>query len=349
MVVSIRIPPESPSSLLPQYAYRTSSRPLTPRGYRRLLPLLLAFIFVVETYRLFHTPSSNSTPISADPSPSLDTDLDLPPAPVGLSHLIIVACHAIWIPGPTLGSSASEWVLEPYQLSLTPPASSTFLAHISRGASLAVADPSSLLVFSGGETRPSAGPRTEAAGYFELAAQRGWVGEQLQARTTTETQALDSYQNLVFSLLRFREVTGGWPERVTVVSYEFKRRRFVDLHRAAIGWPGARFEFVGVDPEWTGVEGERERELVEQGEWRNARRLWERDPYACGIGGEEEEGGVRGGELREKRRGRNAGRRRGYVLDGVDASVKRLLGWCSEGGSEGRMFDERLPWTEVEE
>ena len=68
-------------------------------------------------------------------------------------------------------------------------------------------------------------------------------------RATTENYALDSYQNLIFSIARFHEYTGRWPTRITVVGYEMKRRRFTELHRAALRWPVDRFEYVGIDAE----------------------------------------------------------------------------------------------------
>lgn len=46
-------------------------------------------------------------------------------------------------------------------------------------------------------------------------------------RVTTEEFALDSYQNLLFGIMRFKEVTGRWPAKITVVGYEMKRRRSV--------------------------------------------------------------------------------------------------------------------------
>ncbi len=68
-------------------------------------------------------------------------------------------------------------------------------------------------------------------------------------RATTENYALDSYQNPVFSIARFYEYTGRWPARITVVGYEMKRRRFTELHRAALHWPLDRFGYVGIDAE----------------------------------------------------------------------------------------------------
>jgi len=49
----------------------------------------------------------------------------------------------------------------------------------------------------------------------------------LNLRAVTEEYALDSYENLLFSFARFHEVTGRWPERVTVVGYGMKQRRYV--------------------------------------------------------------------------------------------------------------------------
>lgn len=68
-------------------------------------------------------------------------------------------------------------------------------------------------------------------------------------RATTEEFALDSYQNLLFSIARFHEFTGHYPRSITVVGYEWKRRRFMELHRAALRWPEERFRYIGIDAE----------------------------------------------------------------------------------------------------
>ncbi len=73
---------------------------------------------------------------------------------------------------------------------------------------------------------------------------------------------MDSYQNLLFSIARFREYTGQFPDKITVVGYDFKRPRFEELHRTALRWPKYRFDYIGVDPNrnegsnWKAVEGE---------------------------------------------------------------------------------------------
>jgi hypothetical protein len=68
-------------------------------------------------------------------------------------------------------------------------------------------------------------------------------------RATTEEHALDSYQNLLFSIARFHEMTGSYPENITVIGFEMKRRRFEQLHIRALRWPKDRFTYVGIDEE----------------------------------------------------------------------------------------------------
>lgn len=82
-------------------------------------------------------------------------------------------------------------------------------------------------------------------------------------RTTTEDYALDSYQNLLFSVARFREVTGHYPSRITTVGYAMKRRRYEELHREALRWPldVEYWKYYGID-----MEDEEERERAIEGE-----------------------------------------------------------------------------------
>ncbi len=182
------------------------------------------------------------------------------------SHLVIVAGHAICrdLSRPTADES---WILLDFQRGEPP----CYLEHIRRGVELA-AVPESLLVFSGGQSRRDAGPRSEAQSYYWLADHHGWWGQPgIAARAFTEEFARDSFENLLFSICRFREVTGHNPAHVTFVSWEFKRRRF-DLHRAAIHWPASRFTYVGAnDPP------HREQALRAEAE---TERLYQADPYS---------------------------------------------------------------------
>jgi len=95
---------------------------------------------------------------------------------------------------------------------------------------------------------------TEAESYLRLGQTRGILPNQSPTtqpfgRATTENFALDSYQNLLFSIARFREYTGHFPIQITVVGYDFKRPRFEELHRSALRWPKNKFNYIGVDPE----------------------------------------------------------------------------------------------------
>ena len=117
-------------------------------------------------------------------------------------------------------------------------------------------------MISSGATRSN--PTTEAASYFSLALYLSLLTPPSNAipstppsllttfsRTTTEDHALDSYQNLLFSIARFRAVTGRYPAKITVVGYKMKGPRFTHLHRRAVGWPEEeeRWRYVGIDIE----------------------------------------------------------------------------------------------------
>lgn len=149
------------------------------------------------------------------------------------------------------------------------------LLNASYSVQLADADPKSLLVFSGyvtaflmlsicligsyfsGATRTST-PFSESTSYFSLAIalslltpspSHARLGLNTYARTATEEYALDSFQNLIFSIARFREVTGHYPKHITVVGYALKEARFTELHRSALRWPVDRWEYAGIDME----------------------------------------------------------------------------------------------------
>ena len=63
-----------------------------------------------------------------------------------------------------------------------------------------------------------------------------------------EEQALDSYYNVLFSLVKFWCRYGVWPDRMTIISHAFKKARLVDAHCGAIGFPLDRVDFVGISP-----------------------------------------------------------------------------------------------------
>jgi hypothetical protein len=89
------------------------------------------------------------------------------------------------------------------------------------------------------ETRQEARPRSEAQSYWNVTEGKDWFGKwaSVRWRTLMEEFARDSFENLLFSLCRFRELTGHYPSNLTVVSYDFKQPRFTDLHRHALRFP----------------------------------------------------------------------------------------------------------------
>ncbi|OLY81764.1 hypothetical protein AYI68_g4126 [Smittium mucronatum] len=77
----------------------------------------------------------------------------------------------------------------------------------------------------------------------------GWILPEIMGRIFTEDFALDSYQNLLFSVCRFHEITGNYPTRITVVGYEFKKSRFLDFHLKAIKYPKISHGYTSSCPE----------------------------------------------------------------------------------------------------
>jgi hypothetical protein len=161
----------------------------------------------------------------------------------------------------------------------------SFLSHIRLGVEAAAADPQAMLLFSGGQTRLAAGPRSEGLSYWLIAEANGWFSNksengkemrQVRSRAFTEEHARDSFENLLFSLCRFYELTGGYPENITVVSYALKQRRFRDLHRAAVLFPASRFRFIG-----TPLPSEKGAAQAEAGEAKTGDQF-SSDPFGCG-------------------------------------------------------------------
>ena len=67
----------------------------------------------------------------------------------------------------------------------------SFIEHIQTGIQHAEHDPGALLLFSGGQTRKAAGPRSEAEGYWLVAeAAKWWGSTPVRARAFTEVQSI---------------------------------------------------------------------------------------------------------------------------------------------------------------
>lgn len=147
-----------------------------------------------------------------------------------LKNLVMVAGHSIYTSKSCEKVDKEDsWFLEPYQKN--PGQAATFLAHIEQGIEITAKDEMALLLFSGGETRKDAGPRSEAQSYWAVAESRGWFGkeENVRSRALTEEHARDSFENLLFSVCRFRELTGRYPSNITVSSL---------FHKSFLFWLG---------------------------------------------------------------------------------------------------------------
>lgn len=245
-----------------------------------------------------------------------------------LENLVLVAGHGVYIAdNPDNPEDDSNWALQDFQRGEPP----FYVEHICRGVRIADQDPRSLLVFSGGQTRYEAGPRSEAQSYWTIADHFNWWGRtSVRSRATTEEFARDSYENLLFGICRFREACGQYPRRVEVVSWAFKEQRF-GLHRRAIRFPDSRFVF-------TGVSNPVDLEQAKQGEERTV-AAFERDPYGVRTHNTERDGDGESIEyLGDKRDGRNPFNRK-HPYNTSCENVKDLLQYSGIGQFEGP-----LPW-----
>ena len=143
-----------------------------------------------------------------------------------MKNLIIVACHGIYNSktGFTKEAIAKDenWCKD-YKSE-----GSIFLRHIEEGIKLANADPDSVLIFSGGNTRVNPADISEAASYREIARHCiAWEGPCCERPMEVEECATDSFENLAFGLSRYHQIYGKYPEKVSVVSWQFKENRFL--------------------------------------------------------------------------------------------------------------------------
>jgi hypothetical protein len=239
-----------------------------------------------------------------------------------LRHLIIVPGHAISMCCTSnLFSDAAWWLLD-YQRGHNTP--SAIMQHIEAGVKIASSDPFALLVFSGGATREPVGPRTEGSSYFYVADGLGWWGHgAVRRRAVLEEYARDSFENLLFSIARFREVSGSYPKEITVVGFDFKAARFEDLHRKAIGFPAGEFHYHGIHPD-----GNFDTIAAERGE-EETRDAFSIDPYGCRSDG----------MLGKKRHSRDPFLRTPPYTD-TAPEIRALLTWCEDHFYSGPL----LPW-----
>lgn len=273
-------------------------------------------------------------PLAVTPGQHISADKDRMPTMVDkehrslLKHLVMVPGHAIIVDDWKTSELSSDdtWYLLDYQREHDVPV--TLVDHIMNGVQAAARDPEALLIFSGGMTRAAAGPKSEGYSYFSVAERMQWWGNlQVRARAVVEDFARDSFENVLFSVARFREVTGAYPTSIQIVGYDFKMQRFVDQHRAALRYPSDRFSYISLAPM-----GPRfDRAGAKIGEEENSRIPFNADPYGCNSP-----------VLLKKRLDRNPY----YRLEPYELSapeMKPLLKWCKK-----ELFTGPLPWAQQE-
>ena len=261
------------NEVLPLYQRRGHQHRRRHRGQLLLLTIVAAVILVLwhETRKTSAleqgtVPNEHATAVGRGGRYATTA-----PRVKGVRHLIVVAGHAVLRSLREKGDSFEEnaaWHLERYQ-EVVPNQASTFVQHARMGVAAAAKDPEALLLFSGGATKLLS-PLTEAQSYWLVSEANMWfagtrpsetdlhvpdnpgskvgqnqAAQSVRERSFTENFARDSFENVLFSICRFHELTGRYPDRITVVSYEFKRRRFEDLHRKAMRIPAPRFAFTG--------------------------------------------------------------------------------------------------------
>jgi hypothetical protein len=338
--------PQPPSTKLLARINRTASRSvrmlhtsksaIARYGFYAVAAALVVILLVTVVWPTFLRQQPAQHPLQPhEVVAHRERSLPIPPEAAGLTHLIMVAGHAVLTSLDVHDLSAPEnWWLMGYQKDQV----GTFVKHIQRGVELAREDPAALLVFSGGETRSPTGPRSEAQSYWIAADHAKWWNpnpesitvsnpDPVSFRATTDEYARDSHENLIFSLCRFKEFTGAYPKRVTVVGFDFKRARFTDVHRAAIRFPLASFSYSGIDPPEM-ADPTRKFKLL-QGERTKSVQPFLKDPYGC----------AKDGPLYAKRVERNPFRRQ-HAYELVCPELIPLLRWC-----ETTIFPGELPWS----
>ena len=157
--------------------------------------------------------------------------------------LVIVPGHASFKDGINIPAiddldNDTHWALQEFQKGEP----YFYIEHIKKAIELI--DSESLLIFSGGRTRKESGREwSEARTYDEIAKTlRGYPAD----RVVLEEYARDSFQNLDFSICKFKQIFGYEPSRIRVVGWSFKSNRF-EFHAQTLKVPVSNFEYIGVN------------------------------------------------------------------------------------------------------
>jgi DUF218 domain len=180
-------------------------------------------------------------------TPSLSSEANFVP-----SEAVIVCCHAIFHGQDP--RNEDHWALQPFQKGSgeKPGEHLTFLEHIQEALKhRQQTNGAAQIIFSGGRTKNDFPELSEARSYMDAARKLRWIRDEHEV--LLEELATDSYQNVAFSILSFRRTHGLYPSKLTVVTHDFKRDRFMDLHRKALRWPKESYSVLGVPLPLTGM------------------------------------------------------------------------------------------------
>jgi len=165
-----------------------------------------------------------------------------------IQNLIIVPGHALLKDEAlakqdlTYYSDENHWVLESFQKGEV----KYYIQHVQAGLKLLMKDDESILIFSGGRTRPGHKKWSEAKSYLAVAQALPEWDKAFSDRMMTEDFARDSIQNICFPLFLYHQQFDIFPEHLTVVNWKFKADRF-ELHRQTLGFPAKEFTYFGVN------------------------------------------------------------------------------------------------------
>lgn len=223
---------------------------------RLLLPLLLIGWMVLVVYYVNNSSLSTHTNIDNSnlrgatlPVHQIDRIFDNLNEDVTLkhfTHLVLVPGHAsMHIEKLSIADTADDaWFLLSYQRKRGYP--QIISSHILKGIDILKEDSDAVMFFSGGQTRRDVGPISEAASYYYLGVMKNWITKELSHQVYLEEYARDSFENLLFALCRFHEITGHYPQKITVIGFDFKSKRFSEIHRQAIWYPSDNFTYIGL-------------------------------------------------------------------------------------------------------
>lgn len=232
---------------------------------KRQLPFLILFVFFVFSIAInFIQHERHRGVLSKTSSLTFPIHDPLPRPPLDkLQRAIIVPGHAIYTGDSSLEGLEMDdnWILESFQRGGQV---RTFVRHIEKAVAMAKEDPEAVVIFSGlvfsvlaiesslmmiciasGQTREHAGPQSEGQSYWSIANSLihkennndSSTIDSLATRMIVEDYARDSYENVLFSICRFQEMTGNYPSSITVVGFEFKRKRFEEVHLPSLRYP----------------------------------------------------------------------------------------------------------------